>query len=347
MRRRRGGAGTPCHELRPPIPNAPSNRRSEGELEATPRVAHGGNGARTTRGRQDERRRCPCCGHHSYIRTRKPGYDCQLIVLHHCHFCSAGLDEIAGATGLLRSRLNEWGDSLDELGPSSQPLPEPRTHGSGGAPERGLHRRSSRAALEPGMMRTRYARRYLANRGLSKAMLLRAEVGYGDSFWKGCPPGFKFPIRNEDGNLVGYKERFWPKLWLPRGDKKERKSRTLAGDGQSWLYPRWALADDPRLIVVCEGEFDALLLNHHGFAASRQPPAQAGSPSGTDGCEGVRSRCCTTLAPSSWLVAEPLSSSPLEHALHGRSSGPASSQTAKTRAIGSSSTADPPESFGI
>lgn len=117
------------------------------------------------------------------------------------------------------------------------------------------------------MTGTRYARRYLASRGLSKAILLQAEVGYGDSFWSSCPPAFKFPIRDEDGKLVGYKERFWPRLWLARGDLKARKSRTLAGDGQSWLYPLWALSDSSRLIVVCEGEFDALLLNQHGLAA--------------------------------------------------------------------------------
>jgi hypothetical protein len=46
---------------------------------------------------------------------------------------------------------------------------------------------------------------------------------------------------------------------------KERKTRALSGP--SWLYPLWALAVDPRLIIVCEGEFDALLLNQHGLAA--------------------------------------------------------------------------------
>lgn len=115
--RRRGGAGVPCDGLRPPIPDAPSNEKSDVGTETTPRVAYRGNAGRTVGARHDERRRCPCCGHDSYIRTRKPGHDGPLIVLHHCHFCRAGLDEIAAESGLPRSRLNEWGDPLGELGP--------------------------------------------------------------------------------------------------------------------------------------------------------------------------------------------------------------------------------------
>ena len=44
MRRRRGGGGAPCDEPRPPISNAPSNRRSEVVSESTSRVAYRGNG---------------------------------------------------------------------------------------------------------------------------------------------------------------------------------------------------------------------------------------------------------------------------------------------------------------
>jgi DNA primase len=103
-------------------------------------------------------------------------------------------------------------------------------------------------------------------RGLNDTTIRRSELGYGDSFFRGCPPAFKFVVR-EAKQIIGLKERFWPELWLPPGDTKARKSRALAGAGSSWLYPAQVLTGALTRLVVCEGEWDALLLNQLGITA--------------------------------------------------------------------------------
>jgi hypothetical protein len=106
------------------------------------------------------------------------------------------------------------------------------------------------------------ALRYLkGERGLTIQTIRRYEIG----ITRDTPGAFVFPIRDENGALVNLKRRFWPDPWVSR-DGEPRKSRALAGRA-SCLYPIGALRNSPRAFVVCEGEFDALLLNQHRIPA--------------------------------------------------------------------------------
>lgn len=95
-------------------------------------------------------------------------------------------------------------------------------------------------------------------RGLTRETIDRYQLGYGDSYWRGCPLALKFPVFTDDGDaLIGLKERFWPELWRIGGE--DRKSRTLGGR-QSLLYP-----DLPRGgVLLVAGELDALAARQHG-----------------------------------------------------------------------------------
>src|SRR4051794_3357120 len=58
-------------------------------------------------------------------------------------------------------------------------------------------------------------------RGLSIATIESYRLGWGDSYWERCPTGFKFFVRNEAGEIVGFKERFWPEPWHLTGRRKQ------------------------------------------------------------------------------------------------------------------------------
>jgi hypothetical protein len=238
----------------------PGKRETAGESSG--RVVSPGNG------RRDEWFVCPNeeCGSSALGRTIKVGRDDRLKALWKCLDCGWGLDEISQLLGVPRWRMLELGDPPAELGPALER--STRRRRSGDTPEDPPSEGAVSGAVAHlwSAKEARYARRELARRGFSAATLHAERVGYGDSFWRRCPKAFKFPVFDEHGMLVGYKERFWPQLWSPSGARKESKSRSLAGS--SWLYPGSALnAGTDELLIVCEGEFDALLLNHHGFAA--------------------------------------------------------------------------------
>jgi hypothetical protein len=92
------------------------------------------------------------------------------------------------------------------------------------------------------------------------------DVGYGDSFFnEKLPPSFKFTVRDDAGVIVGLKEH-WAKPWLGRRGKL-RKSWTLSGEGNCWLWPLSVFSDAPAEVIVTEGEWKALALNQCGLAA--------------------------------------------------------------------------------
>lgn len=101
--------------------------------------------------------------------------------------------------------------------------------------------------------------RYLKTvRGFTDATIQEAELGCDES-------RITIPVRNEDGKLVNVR-RYLPdsaKLNLPKMVKHRR------GDGTPTLYP-WKVLDTLEPgdeLIVCEGEWDCLLLNQHGFKA--------------------------------------------------------------------------------
>jgi hypothetical protein len=206
------------------------------------------------------RHRCPCCGHNTleFTRTlhREHGNPTVLI---RCWNCDARLEDVHAATGILRPRLLDWPPPA-ELGP---PVERSRS-AAGGKPE-----------PLPGALVSVWAqyldrspkawaaRLYLADeRGIGGETVRTYRLGYGSR--NGRPDAFMLPVYDQGGELVALKERYYPNLWKPRG---KSPSKTRNSRGEAHLYPLAALADDPKAIVLCEGEFDCLLLNQSGIPA--------------------------------------------------------------------------------
>lgn len=84
----------------------------------------------------------------------------------------------------------------------------------------------------------------------------RFDIGWDSS--RGC---FTIPIRNLDGETIGLR-RYNP---APSGSR--RKIWGLSGHNSPVLYPVEILHSSPQEIIICEGEWDALITNQFGFAA--------------------------------------------------------------------------------
>ncbi len=97
-------------------------------------------------------------------------------------------------------------------------------------------------------------RAYLIARGITNHLIDRHQLG-----WNGTR--ITIPIRDRDGNLVFFKlakdpedQSDSPKMLAPQGSRVE-------------LYGWEHLKAAPNWIVICEGEFDRLVLEAHGFIA--------------------------------------------------------------------------------
>jgi MCM P-loop domain/Toprim-like len=93
-------------------------------------------------------------------------------------------------------------------------------------------------------------------RGLNEHTLRTFDIG-----WDANQKAYCIPVRLADDTLVNV--RFYD----PEPPEERRKIWSVPGHGSPMLYPLSQLLDDPREIVVCEGEMDALLTIQHGFRA--------------------------------------------------------------------------------
>lgn len=234
MRRRRGGAGTPCDELRPPIPNAPSNRRSAVGPKRSPRVS-------PTRLRY----RCPLCGLKAL--DVSPGRSVKWI--YYCYACESGYPELV-ASGIPGYELaagppTELGEPVERARPRrAAAAVEPRLP-SEGAVAGWVSRLASEGVILD----------YLHGRGLVDETIAWAELGYD-----GDRHAITIPIRDGDGNLVNVRRRFL-------GPDPDPKYMPIPGCGAQ-LYPAASLTVPTEVpIANCEGEFDSLILRQHGFTA--------------------------------------------------------------------------------
>lgn len=204
---------------------------------------------------------CPNCGRNALDISRKPHRDGGgMTTVVHCFGCGAGLDTISAATGIPRHILLGW-PPPEALG---SPVEQSRS-AAGRKPEQPPTALVSvwheHLCTSP---RARQARRYLTcERGITCETAREYQLGYGSR--DGRPSAFMFPVYDEPGELVALKERYWPEPWRPSAGRKAVKTRNSPGEAH--LYPQAALAADPQALVVCEGEFDALLLNQAGIAA--------------------------------------------------------------------------------
>ncbi|HET7571782.1 MAG TPA: hypothetical protein VFJ77_03835 [Gaiellaceae bacterium] len=95
----------------------------------------------------------------------------------------------------------------------------------------------------------------IERRGLRHETIEQYELGYD-----GDLDAITLPVRDAAGELVNVK-------WRHLAPDADPKMTGLGGKGRSHLYPLEVLAADPLALVLCEGEFDALLLNQHGVPA--------------------------------------------------------------------------------
>lgn len=98
--------------------------------------------------------------------------------------------------------------------------------------------------------------RLISERGLEPETLTAFEIGWDQD--RKC---YAIPIRGEDGEILNVRRyQFNP----PKG---RRKMWGVTGMNTPRLYPMSVFDDDPKEIIVCEGEWDALLTNQMGFPA--------------------------------------------------------------------------------
>jgi 5S rRNA maturation endonuclease (ribonuclease M5) len=97
----------------------------------------------------------------------------------------------------------------------------------------------------------------MAARGLEHETLLAYEIG-----WDRDRSAYTIPVRDTDGSFLNLR-----RYQLNPPDDR-RKIWSVNGMGQPRLYPMSVLVDDdPEEIIVCEGEWDALLTIQQGFFA--------------------------------------------------------------------------------
>jgi 5S rRNA maturation endonuclease (ribonuclease M5) len=93
-------------------------------------------------------------------------------------------------------------------------------------------------------------------RGIWRRTLARFEIG-----WDSRRQAFTIPVYGSSGALVGV--RFYNPY--PSGGR-ERKMWQITGSRVT-LYPHSTLASGPEEIIICEGEWDAIIANQFGFPA--------------------------------------------------------------------------------
>lgn len=93
-------------------------------------------------------------------------------------------------------------------------------------------------------------------RGLFEETIGRFELGWDKS--KGA---YTIPVRGADGEILNVRR------YQPRPTAGRRKMWGVEGMNVPRLYPLRVLEADTDDIIICEGEFDALITNQYGFPA--------------------------------------------------------------------------------
>lgn len=101
-----------------------------------------------------------------------------------------------------------------------------------------------------------------SRRGLDMDVLEAYEIG-----WDGSKNCYTIPVRDGEGSIVNLRRyQFDPPPTAEGG--KRRKMWSVKGMGSpARLFPLDVVQDDPEEVIVCEGEWDALLTIQNGFPA--------------------------------------------------------------------------------
>lgn len=93
-------------------------------------------------------------------------------------------------------------------------------------------------------------------RGLNEDTIREHELGWDSG--RSC---YAIPVRDAGGDLVNVRR------YTLNPAPGRRKMWSVSGMGTPTLYPLSVLAANPHTLIVCEGEFDALLTNQEGYPA--------------------------------------------------------------------------------
>lgn len=96
----------------------------------------------------------------------------------------------------------------------------------------------------------------VTTRGLWTTTLERFEIG-----WDGARKAYTIPVKDASGTYVNIRR------YQPRPAPGRRKMWGIEGMNSPRIYPLQVLKEDTDRIIICEGEFDALICNQFGFPA--------------------------------------------------------------------------------
>lgn len=106
------------------------------------------------------------------------------------------------------------------------------------------------------MSNRKLLKKFQRKRGLSVETLRRFEIGYDER-----SKAITIPVRDVDGVLINVR-----RYQMDPTDGR-RKIWSVRGHGEHALYPVEIFDEEPEEVLVCEGEWDALLAIQNGFAA--------------------------------------------------------------------------------
>jgi len=168
---------------------------------------------------------------HLYFKAETGQYDCKKC----------------GETGNLVTLARHFGDNIDDIAISPKPKKARRIKISPDLVER-YHE------AIPDHIRT-----YLHARGLTDALIAQYKLGWGQFYGRYW---ITIPIKNQDGDFAFFKLRLDPSK-----PEKTDKYRFYPAGSTATLFGWDMLKNNTDMVVICEGEFDCMLLSSIGIPA--------------------------------------------------------------------------------
>jgi DNA primase len=100
---------------------------------------------------------------------------------------------------------------------------------------------------------------YLADRGITDELISQFKIGYGEFYGR---KWITIPIKDIDGNFCFLKLRK-----DPSDEGNDNKYKFYPTGSSAEIFGRECLKDNKNMIVVCEGEFDCIMLQNFGIPA--------------------------------------------------------------------------------
>jgi len=172
---------------------------------------------------------------HLYFHAETGQYDCKKC----------------GETGNIVTLAKHLGDTADDIALSPRKTTKPKKVGKG---------RISAEMVEQCHEAIPYRiRAYLHARGLTDALIAHFKLGWGQFYGRSW---ITIPIKNQDGDFEFFKLRC-----DPDDSKQADKYRFYPAGSTATLFGWDMLKNNTDMVVICEGEFDCILLTSIGIPA--------------------------------------------------------------------------------